>query len=163
VTQPKQNPPIDLLESLFIYDPDSGVVTRRIKINSIPAGAVVGILKKCGYLIVTIDKKEYQLHRIIWSLHYKEPIPQGMLIDHINRDRTDNRIFNLRLADYKLNSTNKVVPPRYNINKPGKGVSYDKRRKRWRVRLRDKDLGYHQTYAEAVACRNAALLAENLT
>ena len=51
------------------------------------------------------------LHRAVWEYYYGE-IPKDMVIDHINRDRTDNRIENLRLADYRLNRKN--VDPEFN-------------------------------------------------
>ena len=40
------------------------------------------------------------------------PVPEGLTIDHINRDRADNRIENLRLADYSIQNKNKAHPNR---------------------------------------------------
>lgn len=59
-----------------------------------------------GYIRVRFDNKEYRAHRIIWEMH-NGPIPEGMLIDHIDRDVKNNNITNLRLATRQQNNSNK--------------------------------------------------------
>lgn len=51
------------------------------------------------------------LHRAVWEYYYGQ-IPNGLMIDHINRNKTDNRIENLRLATAKENRMN--VDPEVN-------------------------------------------------
>lgn len=53
-----------------------------------------GSLDKDGYLIIKIKGRQFKAHRIVWFLCNGE-FPNGV-IDHINRNRTDNRIENLR-------------------------------------------------------------------
>lgn len=63
-----------------------------------------------GYRRVTWDRgskgrmREY-VHRLVWFMH-NGPIPEGLMEDHINLDKTDNRIENLRLVDTSGNAQN---------------------------------------------------------
>jgi len=51
-------------------------------------------LIKIGYIIIKINRKDYQAHRLAWLYEYGNFPKQT--IDHINRIKTDNRICNLR-------------------------------------------------------------------
>lgn len=61
-----------------------------------------------GYTLTTKIEEtgETSMHRHVWR-KVKGPIPEGMTIDHINGNRSDNRICNLRLADASLQGHNK--------------------------------------------------------
>ena len=88
------------------------------KKNDKPAGT----LRKDGYLKVEINKISYSIHRLVWVLFNKE-IPENKQIDHINRNRSDNRIENLRLATASSNALNKPCK----ISNTGvRGVSKDR-------------------------------------
>ena len=91
------------LDSNFIYCPDTGLVTRRKKSGKIPAGTVVGSESKHGYLQVQIKYVSYRLHRVIWCMVYGEWPGKDELIDHINGNKLDNRISNLRKATHSEN------------------------------------------------------------
>ena len=67
-----------------------------------PAGYGGGKMK---YRMIRYKAKRYYEHRFVWEMHHGE-IPEGMHIDHINRDRYDNRIENLRCVDHQTNQTN---------------------------------------------------------
>jgi hypothetical protein len=92
----KPLPPIELLRELFDYDIDTGKLYWKVRPNGrIPAGSECVRCNKLGYSTVLVKRKEYQQSRIIYALCYNED-PHPYEIDHINKDRGDNRITNLR-------------------------------------------------------------------
>ena len=64
-----------------------------------------GTLDNRGYYKVQFNKQPIGQHRIVWELHFG-PIPEGMVIDHIDRDKSNNRIENLRCTSQSSNMTN---------------------------------------------------------
>lgn len=70
----------------------------------------LGSRNRGGYIVCTLHlggaRKQVKLHRLIWIAANGLP-PAGMVIDHVNRVKDDNRIANLRLADAALNSRNR--------------------------------------------------------
>lgn len=88
---------IDYIRQYFIYNSD-GTFTRTDRKNS------KGSLDKDGYLIIKIKGKQYKAHRLVFAYHNGR-FPT-MEIDHINRNRLDNRIENLREVDRQVNVNN---------------------------------------------------------
>lgn len=64
--------------------------------------------KTCPYRKVSLAGFRPLLHRLIWVWH-NGAIPEGMWVDHINQDKRDNRIENLRLASWAQNLRNTKV------------------------------------------------------
>jgi hypothetical protein len=95
-------------------------------------------------------------HRVIWVMHYGGD-PNG-IIDHIDQDRANNRIENLRLTDYSGNSKNQRL--RHNSISGVIGVRWLANRKKWRADIyadgRDMFLGLFANKDEAVRVRKAA-------
>lgn len=82
------------------------------------------------YCSVYVDNVKYKLHRIIFLYHHGY-LPE--IVDHINGNKEDNRIENLRPATSMQNRHNSKTPI---TNKSGvKGVCYDKYLNKWRVRI----------------------------
>lgn len=72
---------------------------------AVSAGDVAGCLGNKNRWRVTINRKSYLVHRIIWELH-NGIIKDNMVIDHMNRDPTDNRLANLREISFRENLLN---------------------------------------------------------
>lgn len=95
------------LRELFRYDPETGQFTRRVAIGRhgcFVAGSVAGSLKKCGYIYVCVDHISHRAHRLAW-LYVTGHWPADQ-IDHMDGDRTNNRIANLREATNAENRQN---------------------------------------------------------
>lgn len=80
------------------FDPDTGIVYW------IATGKEAGGVNNHGYKRVKIGGKIYQAHRVAWFLYFGE-WPEGM-IDHIDQNKQNNRISNLRICDHSLNRMN---------------------------------------------------------
>lgn len=109
----------------FYYDETSPSCLRwrkRYNLGSnINVGDIAGSLDN-GYWKVHALGKSLKGHKIIWALHNAFENQDGLYIDHINRDPSDNRISNLRLVDRFVNARNKGLSK---ANKTGTtGVSY---------------------------------------
>lgn len=115
------------LKELFDYNPSTGLFARRVTRGNQKKGRIAGTLHPKGYRIILIDGGFYKAHRLAWFVMYGEwPKKQ---IDHINSDRNDNRISNLREATNSENQMNQILKSN---NKSGfKGVCWNKRLKRW--------------------------------
>ena len=85
------------VRELFDYDVETGNLIRKTNASSrARIGDVAGCEDGRGYLFTGISGKYYKNHRIVWLWH-NGYLPEGE-IDHINRNKIDNRIENLREA-----------------------------------------------------------------
>ncbi|WP_286657873.1 HNH endonuclease signature motif containing protein [Variovorax fucosicus] len=91
---------------LISYDAATGVLTwRESPRYGIPAGAIAGGKSGRGYVVVSLLGRKFTGHRLAWLLHYGAWPTQ--VIDHINRDKADNRIANLRDVAQAVNLKNR--------------------------------------------------------
>lgn len=127
-------------KNYYKYNDDGTLL--NIKTNKIAGG-----LNKEGYIRIRLNGVEYRAHRIIWEM-FNGKIPEGMLVDHINRIKTDNRIENLRLATQSQNLSNQ--PGRSSLGLP-KGVQIANSKFRAKIRIDGKTthIGTFNTAEEA--------------
>lgn len=108
---------------------------------------------KSGYAIGQINKEKVRLHRLIMSKYGVLPNDPNMIIDHINKIRTDNRKENLNVIPKKLNPQNHSL---YKTNKTGhSGISLCDNGK-YRVKVSNKYIGIFETLEEAIKAREEA-------
>ena len=121
----------DLANKLFLYK--NGKLFWKSKLNQfsrVKIGSETGYLASDGYIRTKIKQKLYGNHQIIF-LMFNGYIPEQ--VDHINRDRLDNRIENLRAATNSQNQHNKSIAK--NNTSGIQGVTWNKNAKKWYVQL----------------------------
>lgn len=154
-------PPDELFEKIkreLIYNPETGKFTRTAHNRYRPdlEGQEAGSPSSTGHILICIGCCSYLAHRLAWLYTYGR-WPNGE-IDHINRNRADNRLANLREATHRQNNANKSA---YAHCKSGfKGVVFVERTGRYRATIRTsegrKHLGYFDSPEEASAAYQSA-------
>lgn len=158
---------IEHLKTRLSYDPHSGLLSwlprSRSEFKSDRAYlAWVGryenregftALNANGYKIGRVGQTNILAHRVAWALHYGV-WPDGE-IDHINGNRTDNRICNLRVVSTSENARNRRID---NRNRTGvSGVYWHKEAGKWCAAIGKREkLGYFSNFDDAVKARKAA-------
>jgi hypothetical protein len=136
------------LKEIFTYK--DGNFIWNIRKTGIKYQTIAGNLNcQKGHIYICIDKKRYLAHRLVWLWHHGF-IPQDQ-IDHIDGNRANNKIENLRLATVTQNNQNSKL--RITSKTGFKGVSYISSRKKYWARVfafkRQYSLGYFDTAEEA--------------
>jgi hypothetical protein len=147
---------------LLSYCPDTGELRWKVKRNSyggtVVPGKIAGTPALHGYIKITIDQCQCLAHRLAWLITTGELPSAGMEIDHINGNRSDNRIANLRVVDRSKNNMNSCI--RGNNKSGVTGVSFRKDTEKWHARITVEKriilLGNFDNIGEAIAARQAA-------
>lgn len=87
------------IKSIFNYDPDSGVITFR------HSRKPLSTMSSNGYLVARLGNELFMSHRIAWVIS-NGMIPEGVEVDHIDGDKLNNMIENLRLVSHSGNMKN---------------------------------------------------------
>jgi hypothetical protein len=163
-------PTPETLRKLLSYDPDTGLLTWKRR--PLEMFASESLWKRwnaryCenlalvtdnggGYRKGSIFHKNYLTHRVAYAIYHDAwPVNQ---IDHINGDKSDNRIANLRDVTSSENMRNRVLPIG---NTSGHiGVSWRRGICKWRVQItahgKNRHIGYFTDIEDAIAARAAA-------
>ena len=139
------------LKELFKYSPSIGEFTRVVTTgNRSKAGAIAGSLGVSGYLQISINRKIYKAHRLAWLYEYGE-MPKGQ-IDHIDHNRSNNKIVNLRIVCHQDNGKNQKL--RRNNKSGFNGVFWHPECSKWmasvKVDGKSKYLGLFNELSDAV-------------
>lgn len=149
----------EILEYLN-YDPETGIF-RWIKSPQHRAqiGSIAGFINSHGYRVISFKTKKYKAHQLAFLIIYGH-IPKN--IDHINKNRSDNSIKNLRSISKSENNknSNKKLGGKNKIT----GVYFHKITQKWLVGInasinKQMYLGLYKDFTEAVYTR---WIAENI-
>lgn len=114
------------VRELFDYRPD-GALIWKVPRGTVKVGDVAGCITVDGYWQITVDKKNYRAHRLVWLWH-DGYLPEHKL-DHKDRDRSNNRRKNLREVGDMCNMRN---TGNHRSNTSGvKGIYRDNQRQIW--------------------------------
>ena len=151
----------ELAQAMFSYDEGTGKLLWKFSSGMFNKGDEVGVKTSSPnchteYLQVTIFKKTYKVHRIIWLILHGS-FPEGY-IDHIDGNGLNNSRNNLREATPSQNMMNQRV--RSDSSSGVKGVSFDKCRNKWYAYINKSGkrimLGRFENKAEAINARHIA-------
>lgn len=117
------------LREVLHYEPDTGFFTRKSSRRTDRIGTKAYTAHTNGYSRFSIDNKKHYAHRLAW-LYVNGKWPCGD-IDHINHDKTDNRISNLRDVPRSVNNENQVKARTDNNSSKILGVSWHKKAQKW--------------------------------
>lgn len=135
---------------------------EQTRFNNRYSNKVSGWITFNGYVMTSIgfkgNQKNYFSHRLVWFIVNKRmPLE---FIDHINGNKADNRIINLREADSSINAKNRCENK--NNTSGYNGVSWHKKRKKYQslicIDKKRIHLGYFENINDAIKAR---LIAEN--
>jgi len=114
----------------FLFDYKDGVLYWKQNVGKIKANTKAGSILNSGYCSIVFNGTRYQAHRLVYLLHHGY-LPQ--YIDHIDGNRLNNFIANLRPATKSQNALNKRLDEK---NTSGyRNVYWHKAYKKWRVSL----------------------------
>lgn len=117
----------------LLYCPSTGEFRRAVAVKGHKAGEVVGCPHSGGYIRIGLFGREFFAHRLAWLyVHGEWPADQ---IDHINGNRADNRICNLRQATDAQNRQNLRAATSRNKSSGELGVTWDKSKGKWKAQI----------------------------
>ena len=143
------------LKECLDYDEITGIFTWKEKRRGLKIGDKAGSITDQGYTVIRIDSQIYRAHRLVWLWVYDE-FPK--IIDHIDGDRSNNALCNLRNVDRKDNQKNMG-----NNSKNTSGemnIMWYAPLNKWHVQIQSSGkrihIGYYHNMADAILARDLA-------
>jgi len=139
----------NFLHKHYKYEDGNLICIKKVRHSKYNLGDILGIKYDNDYTRTEIDGKRYLLHRLIFLFHHKY-LPK--FIDHIDRDKINNRIENLRPCDKSENKCNTNLRIDNKIGYKGIGKS----RNKWYSTITKNGkriTTYHYTLEEAIEVR----------
>lgn len=129
-----------ILDSILDYNSISGNFIWKVKPSKkVSIGDIAGTITNNGYFKIRFLGKEYLAHRLAWLSIYGD-FPEGIL-DHIDQDKLNNSINNLREVSISENGHNTKI---YSTNKSGyKNIFWDKTLNKYSVKLCKNNIKYN--------------------
>ena len=147
---------IALIKEYIAYNELDLIWVKSPRIG-IAVGSVVGSIGKDGYRTFKLKGKNYTNHKVIWQLVYGE-IPYGYVVDHRDRNRSNNVRMNLRLATFSQNLQNSKGKGKYL-----KGARLDKKTRKWYASITENGrLKYLGSFSTEIAAHKAYLAAAKI-
>lgn len=145
---PSQN----VLLEKFTYDKDTGIFKLKKSRN------IVGSLdKSTGYIRIYVLNKQYYAHRLAW-VYENGDNHNSFIIDHIDHNKQNNSIANLRISTYQENSKNR--PLQRNNSSGFNGVRFCNNQKKFIVQIKVnskvKTIGRFLSLESAISARDEA-------
>lgn len=121
----------EMLKEVLSYNPDTGEFFWKQRRGGKKAWSMAGHTNRRGYVLIHVYGELHYAHRLAWCMHYGNFPPPSKFIDHVNLNKSDNRIVNLRIATKSENAAN--TRAQSNSKSQIKGISFGNNK--WRVRI----------------------------
>ena len=138
------------------YCPDTGSFFWKKTRNQMAVeGSEAGCVDNKGYRVITYDGKRYKAHRLAWFfVHNQWPKNQ---IDHIDENKSNNRISNLRDVSQSVNQHNISIARKDNTS-GHRAIHWHKQHQKWNVRVqlegKRHEVGLFEDLEDAIQARN---------
>ena len=150
------------VKSQLDYSYETGKFTWKVDGKGRKRGHEAGCLSnQTGYVLIGLKGRLYLAHRLAWWHFYEEE--PGRYLDHIDRNRSNNSIINLRQVTHQQNMANSTA--RSTSSSGIKGVSWCSSTKKWRATItvdgKQRSLGRHKNLDDAAKAYADASIKEH--
>jgi hypothetical protein len=151
----KELPPLATLQEMLCYNPETGELHWKKDRNTNKVKDKRAGWKRNGYVVINYEKSTYYAHRVAYALHYGEQLSPDAVIDHIDGDKGNNRIDNLRKVNHSANNHNQRT--KGNNTSGFRGVHYASNVSKWQARImidrHQYNLGFYDCKEDAITAR----------